>query len=60
MLLGVIDPEEFLNDMFNGPSFTLAAGGASWDPSVWSIEEGFREKWGFLFDEGLFELEAAQ
>ncbi|KAF2163524.1 hypothetical protein M409DRAFT_68445 [Zasmidium cellare ATCC 36951] len=54
MLLGVVDPEEFLCDMFNGPSFTLEGGGASWDPKVWSIEESFRNKWGFLFDKDLF------
>lgn len=54
MLLGVVDPEEFLCDMFNGPSFVLEGGGASWDPKVWSIEESFRNKWGFLFDKDLF------
>lgn len=55
LLLGVIDPEEFLCDMFNTPSFTLQAGGASWDPKVWSIEAAFRGKWGFLFNNDLFE-----
>ncbi|KAK4501060.1 hypothetical protein PRZ48_006866 [Zasmidium cellare] len=54
LLLGVVDPEEFLNDIFNSPSFTVQAGGSSWDPKVWGIEESFKKKWGFLFDKDLF------
>ncbi|EME81886.1 uncharacterized protein MYCFIDRAFT_188782 [Pseudocercospora fijiensis CIRAD86] len=53
-LIGVIDPEEFLHDVFNTPCFTIEAGGAPWDPKAWRMEERFRERWGYLWDEDLF------
>lgn len=46
---GFINPEDFLNDIFNMPSFTIRPGYSPWDPAGWDIEPGFQEKWGFLF-----------
>lgn len=58
LLLGLIDTEDFLYDIFNGPSFSLVPGGASWDPKAWTVEESWKKKWGFLFDPNLFFPEA--
>ncbi|KAH6665945.1 hypothetical protein B0J14DRAFT_604971 [Halenospora varia] len=42
--------EDFLADMFStNDSFTLEKGKESWDESAWSVSEGFKSKWGFLF-----------
>jgi Domain of unknown function (DUF3425) len=46
---GTIDDEEFLEDLFAMEAFTLAPGGASWDPYAWSINPEFQQKWGYLF-----------
>ncbi|KAF7189938.1 hypothetical protein HII31_08760 [Pseudocercospora fuligena] len=53
-LLGVIDPESFLQDIFNMPCFTIEPGGAPWDPKAWKMEKKFRDKWGYLWDKNLF------
>ena len=45
----IINQEDFLNDIFNMPSFTIRPGYESWNPRGWHIEKGFQEKWGFLF-----------
>jgi hypothetical protein len=55
-LLGVIDEEELLKDLFTQPSWTIETGGsraggwesAAWDPKAWTMEESFRVKWGWL------------
>ncbi|KAF2816722.1 uncharacterized protein BDZ99DRAFT_456538, partial [Mytilinidion resinicola] len=46
---GFIDEEELAGDVCLMPSFTLAPGGVSWDPTAWRIEKPFADKWGFLF-----------
>ena len=48
-LLGIIDEEEFLGDLFCLSSFTLEPGLASWDASAWKVGKEFSEKWGYLF-----------
>ncbi|KZM21004.1 hypothetical protein ST47_g7815 [Ascochyta rabiei] len=48
-LQGVVDLEEFLNDIFVLPSFKIRAGAACWDPRAWSMEAGWARKWGWLF-----------
>lgn len=48
-LLGIIDEEEFLADLFGLTSFTIESGAASWDPSAWKIGREFSAKWGYLF-----------
>ncbi|KAF9694118.1 hypothetical protein EKO04_007801 [Ascochyta lentis] len=48
-LQGVVDLEEFLNDLFVMPSFEIRAGAACWDPRAWSMEGGWARKWGWLF-----------
>lgn len=52
-LLGLIDTEDFLCDLFNGPSFSLTPGCASWDPTAWTVEANWKKKWGFLFEQDL-------
>lgn len=49
VLLGVIDEEEFLADLFCLTSFTIEPGAPSWDPGAWKIGEEFSAKWGYLF-----------
>ncbi|KIW67141.1 hypothetical protein PV04_06413 [Phialophora macrospora] len=48
-LLGIIDEEEFMGDLFRLTSFTLDAGAAPWDPTAWRIGKEFSAKWGYLF-----------
>jgi hypothetical protein len=48
-LLGIIDEEEFLGDLFCFTSFTLEPGAAPWDPTAWKIGEEFSARWGYLF-----------
>ncbi|KIW31947.1 uncharacterized protein PV07_03533 [Cladophialophora immunda] len=48
-LMGIIDEEEFLADLFCLTSFTLNPGAASWDPTAWKIGKDFSAKWGYLF-----------
>jgi hypothetical protein len=48
-LLGLVNEEDFLADLFCLSSFTIRAGGASWDPESWTIGREFESKWGFLF-----------
>src|ERR1700742_286296 len=48
-LMGIINEEEFLADLFCFTSFTLDAGAASWDPKAWRIGKEFSAKWGYLF-----------
>ena len=48
-LLGIIDEEEFMADLFCFTSFTLDTGAASWDPKAWKIGKEFAAKWGYLF-----------
>lgn len=49
-LLGLIDEEGFLADLFCLTSFTIRNGAPSWDPSAWKIGPEFSAKWGYLFD----------
>jgi hypothetical protein len=44
-----INAEELLSDVFSGCSFVVREGFETWDPRAWSVEEGFRRKWGALF-----------
>ncbi|KIW95183.1 uncharacterized protein Z519_03767 [Cladophialophora bantiana CBS 173.52] len=48
-LMGIINEEEFLADLFCLTSFTLNPGAASWDPTAWKIGKEFSAKWGYLF-----------
>ncbi|KIX04503.1 uncharacterized protein Z518_05373 [Rhinocladiella mackenziei CBS 650.93] len=48
-LMGIIDEEEFLGDLFCLTSFTLDPGAAPWDPRAWKIGKEFSAKWGYLF-----------
>ncbi|KAF1361078.1 hypothetical protein EJ07DRAFT_164671 [Lizonia empirigonia] len=48
-LQGVVDLEDFLNDIFTMPSFEIRAGAACWDPRAWSMESEWARKWGWLF-----------
>jgi hypothetical protein len=48
-LQGIIENEDFLNDMFNMASFGIKPGGKGWDPRDWTIGKEFAEKWGYLF-----------
>lgn len=46
---GNIDEEEFLEDLFAMEALIVAPGGVPWDPSAYSINSRFQQKWGFLF-----------
>ncbi|KAF2999736.1 hypothetical protein E8E13_004389 [Curvularia kusanoi] len=48
-LQGVVDLDEFLNDIFVAPSFSIRRGAESWDPRAWSMEGVWAKKWGWLF-----------
>jgi hypothetical protein len=48
-LLGIINEEEFLSDLFCLTSFSLEPGAPPWDPAAWKIGKEFSEKWGYLF-----------
>lgn len=48
-LLGVINEEEFLGDLFCLTSFSLEPDACPWDPAAWKIGREFSEKWGYLF-----------
>lgn len=48
-LYPVIDPEEFLSDLFHLTSFTLRHGSVSWDAAAWKIGPELAAKWGYLF-----------
>jgi hypothetical protein len=49
LLSGLVDEEEFCGDLVGTTSFVIM-GSQSWDPEGWVLEEGFKEKWRFLFD----------
>ncbi|KAF3034836.1 hypothetical protein E8E11_005070 [Didymella keratinophila] len=48
-LQGVIDQQDFLNDIFVMPSFEIKTGAESWDPRAWKMEGAWARKWGWLF-----------
>lgn len=48
-LLGIINEEEFLGDLFCLTSFSLDPDSQPWDPAAWKIGREFSEKWGYLF-----------
>ncbi len=48
-LSNFFDDQGFIHDLFTMPSFSITAGGATWDPGAWNIEKPFADKWGFLF-----------
>lgn len=41
--------EDFLGDLFTVDTFSLREGGIGWVEKDWVVEEGFKEKWWFLF-----------
>lgn len=45
----MVDLDEFLNDIFVAPSFSIRKGAESWDPRAWSMEGAWAKKWGWLF-----------
>jgi hypothetical protein len=49
LLGGIIDEEDFLNDLFTTENFTVVPGSVSWDPNGWIIAKEFGKKWGYLF-----------
>jgi hypothetical protein len=50
-LVGVVDEEDLLNDLFTKPSWRIEGIGdrAAWDPGAWRVERGFEGKWGWLW-----------
>ncbi len=42
-LQSVVNLDDFLNDFFVAPSFTIRGGAESWDPWAWSMEEAWAE-----------------
>lgn len=48
-LQSVVDLDEFLNDIFVAPSFSIKRGAESWDAQAWSMEAVWAKKWGWLF-----------
>lgn len=48
-LVGIIDEEEFLRDLFNIESFRIAPHRPGWDPDAWMISNKFAKKWGYLW-----------
>ena len=48
-LAGLLDYEEFLQDILLMQSFSIVPGRESWDPPDWRIGGQFRAKWGYLF-----------
>ena len=42
--------EDFTGDMFTMPTFIIAPGCQSWDPSGWTLAPEFRSKWRIIFD----------
>ncbi|KAI1615241.1 hypothetical protein EDD37DRAFT_510994 [Exophiala viscosa] len=51
LLLGLIDLDEFIGDMFGMASLILRieTQRATWDPAAWAIGTEFSSKWGYLF-----------
>ena len=47
--MGMMEEDDFLQDIFCMESFTLMPGCSSWDPSGWRIRPAFQQKWGHLF-----------
>lgn len=48
-LVGVIDEEELIRDVFTMPSWRIEGGEKSaWEPGKWRMEREWREKWGWL------------
>lgn len=55
-LMGVVDEEDLIKDLYLMPSWRIEVGdgdGADWerrcwDPRFWVMEEGWRDKWGWL------------
>jgi hypothetical protein len=45
----MISEDDFSQDLFLRPSFSITPGAATWDPRAWKIEKPFAAKWGFLF-----------
>lgn len=48
-LLGLIQEDDFLRDLFCMESFEIKPNAAPWDPAAWKIGKSFQEKWGYLF-----------
>jgi hypothetical protein len=42
--------EDFTGYMFTMPTFIIAPGCQSWDPSGWTLAPEFRTKWRIIFD----------
>lgn len=59
-LMGVVDEEELIKDLYLMPSWRIEIGDGDgdrnsegwerkcWDPRYWVMEEGWRDKWGWL------------
>ncbi|KAF2035229.1 hypothetical protein EK21DRAFT_84851 [Setomelanomma holmii] len=53
-LIGAIDEEELLKDLFTMPSWRIETAGrgkgmeAAWDPTAWKMEKEWAVKWGWL------------
>jgi hypothetical protein len=51
-MIGAVDEEEFLEDLFTMPSWRIETRGrgdsAAWDPGAWRMEEEWMGKWGWL------------
>lgn len=45
-----VNVEDFSGDFFTMPTFLIAPGCQSWDPSGWSVAPEYRAKWSFIFD----------
>lgn len=48
-LQGVVDLQDFLNDIFVMPSFEIKPGAETWEPRAWKMEGAWARKWGWLF-----------
>ena len=44
--------EDFTKDFFTMPTFLIAPGCQSWDPTGWSVAPEYRAKWSRLFGTG--------
>ncbi|KAF2169492.1 hypothetical protein M409DRAFT_20706 [Zasmidium cellare ATCC 36951] len=48
-MMGVIDEEEFLRDLFTMDGLSLKPNGLGYDPASWIMGRDFGKKWGYLW-----------